>query len=259
VDRDATARLLAAIAVEAGGVVARHYAQGVSVALKADASPVTEADLAAEALILARLAERLPGVPVVSEERFAAGDVPEVGSRFLLVDPLDGTREFVARNGEFTVNIALIENGEPVAGAVYAPVRERVWFGGTAAYAVRAAPGAGPEALAAAQPIRARRPPPEGLVALISRSHNHPGNDAYLARLPVAARRALGSSLKFGLIAEGLGDIYPRLTPTMEWDLAAGHAVLAAAGGGVTTPERGPLRYGKPGFRNDGCVAWGAE
>ena len=257
-DRDAAARLLAEIAVEAGGVIARRYGEGFSVALKADASPVTEADLAAETLILARLGERLPGIPVVSEERFAKGDVPEVGRVFVLVDPLDGTREFVARNGEFTVNIALIEDGEAIAGAVYAPTRERVWFGGAGAFAAQAAPGR-PDALSAAAPIRARRPPAAGLLALVSRSHNHAGNEAFLARLPVAARRPLGSSLKFGLIAEGLGDLYPRLTPTMEWDVAAGHAVLAAAGGRVTEADGAPLRYGRPGFRNAGCVARGAE
>ena len=245
---------LRAVALEAGAVILRYYAEGTGVDTKADGSPVTEADRAAEAVILPVLRALLPGVPVVAEEAAAAGDIPEVGDdgRFWLVDPLDGTREFIGRNGEFTVNIALIEAGRPVLGVVLAPVPGDLYAGAEDAGAVLSRAG-GPD-----RPITARPAPDTGWIAVGSRSHGDRGAEAeYLAAFPVAERRSRGSSLKFCLLAEGAADIYPRFGPTCEWDTAAGHAVLAAAGGRVDLIGGGPLRYGKPGFRNPHFVAFG--
>ena len=178
--------------------------------------------------------------------------------RFILVDPLDGTREFIARNGEFTVNVALVERGQPIAGAVYAPALERLWFAGERAFACAAPVGADlPPPRLGGRCALAPRPP--ALTALASRSHGDPATEAFLAGLPIADRRSAGSSLKFCVIAEGEGDVYPRFGPTMEWDTAAGDAVLRAAGGVVLAVEGGPLVYGKiaAGLRNGGFVAWG--
>ena len=249
---------LARIAVSAGEPVAAIYAHGCEVRSKADASPVTDADLAAERLILERLADAFPEIPVIAEERVSAGHVPELGTRFFMVDPLDGTREFIAGRHEFTINIAMIENGRPLAGAIYAPLLKRVWFGGDASYTLAVAPGAEFDA-AEARRMRVRPPAPAGLVALVSRSHNDPDTEAYLTRLPVAERRYLGSSLKFCWIAEGSADVYARLGETREWDTAAGHAILAAAGGAVSTPDGAPLLYGDAngGFRRLAFVAVG--
>ena len=255
---DTFAVSLARIVVAAGEPVASIYARGFEARRKADASPVTDADLAAEHVILDRLAAAFPGVPAVAEECVSTGSVPELGDRFFLVDPVDGTREFIARRNQFTVNIALIENGRPLAGAIYAPLLERVWFGGDSSYALAVAPGAEFDAAEAGR-IRVRTPAATGLLALVSRSHHDPDTEAYLARLPVAERRYVGSSLKFCWISEGLADVYPRLGETREWDTAAGHAIVAAAGGDVTTPDGGPLCYGDAngGFRRLGFVAVG--
>ena len=257
--RDDLALLLARIAVMAGKSVAGIFGHKVETVWKPDASPVTNADKAAEAAIIPLLADALPGVPVVSEELVAAGCIPEIGERFVLVDPLDGTREFIAGRPEVTVNIALVENGRPTAGAVYAPLMGRLWFGGTEARVKMIAPGADLGEAASARRIAVRKPPLKGLVALTSRSHLDTASEAYLARWRVTERRAMGSSLKFCLIAEGKADLYPRLAPTREWDTAAGHAVLAAAGGDVLTPEGQPLRYGKAAaqFLHAGFIAVG--
>ena len=182
--------------------------------------------------------------PIVAEEATAAGPPIAIAERFVLVDPLDGTREFVARNGEFTINVALIENGAPIAGAVYAPALGRLWFGGDQAFVCAAAPGPSCRRAPPGAPLRVR-PAPAALVALASRSHCDPATEAFLARLPIGERRSAGSSLKFCVIAEGEGDVYPRFAPTMEWDTAAGDAVLRAAGGIVLAAEGGPLAYGK--------------
>jgi len=210
-------------------------------------------------MILEQLASLLPRIPALSEEKAASGQIPQIGDRFVVIDPLDGTKEFLDRNGEFTINIAVIERGKPVAGAVYAPTLQRLWFAGTAAYAAEAAPGAAVEHFVHQRTIRTRQPPEEGLVALVSRSHMDPSTEHFLTRLPVIECRALGSSLKFCAIAEGAADLYPRLAPTMEWDTAAGHAIVAAAGGRVETVHGTALLYGKKdlGFRNEGFVAWG--
>jgi 3'(2'),5'-bisphosphate nucleotidase len=249
---------LARTALEAGHAIMEIYRTGFSSSQKPDLSPVTEADLAAERLILERLSAVLPGIPVVAEELEAAGKAPPVGRRFLLVDPLDGTREFIAQRNEFTTNIALIVDGRPVAGAIYAPAIERLWYAGKESYALDVVPGA-PLQTSKARRIRVRSPPPSGLVVLVSRSHPDPHTESYLGRLQLTERRAVGSSLKFCLIAQGAADIYPRFGQTSEWDTAAGHAILLAAGGDVTDAGGQPLRYGNRagGFRHHGFVARG--
>ena len=236
---------------EAGAAILRVYATDFDVRHKADRSPVTDADLQAEHVIVAALSALTPGVPIVSEEAASEAKAPQVAERFWLVDPLDGTREFVKRNGEFTVNIALVQDRRPVLGLIYAPVLQRLYLG---------APGHGAYAEMDGQrrPITCRQPPPEGLVVVTSRSHQP--TQAWLAMLrgrPVAAHRTAGSSLKFGLVASGEADIYPRTGRTWEWDTAAGHAIVAAAGGHVTDADGAELRYGKPGFVNPGFVAYG--
>ena len=255
-DRAALLAAVEAVAGEAATLILEVYAQAFEVRGKSDASPVTEADERAEACIVARLEQLTPDVPVVAEEAVAAGQVPAIGPRFWLVDPLDGTREFVSRNGEFTVNIALIEHGVPVLGVVQVPVQGLLWAGaqGQGAWRVDAT---------GRRPVRCRQPG-QALVVASSRSH---GDDAalaaWLAGAGLAGRalthRPAGSSLKFGLVAEGAADLYPRLGRTMEWDTAAGHAVLLAAGGEVVQLDGTPLRYGKPGFENPHFVARAAD
>lgn len=251
---------LAEAALAAGVAIRRIEAEGISHAHKADASPVTEADHAAEAIIVAALGALMPGVPVVAEEAMALGASVSCSNRFVLVDPLDGTREFISGNGEYTVNIALVEDGTPVLGVVYAPARALLFAGrpGAAFRAIRA-PGARVDAQDWT-PI-ACRPVPEGpLVVAASRSHGDPATDALIARYPVAERIPAGSALKFGLLAEGKVDLYPRLGTVMEWDSAAGHALVSAAGGSVTRPDGSALTYGHAdaGYKVHGFVAWGA-
>jgi 3'(2'), 5'-bisphosphate nucleotidase len=235
-----------------------EYDRGCDVRSKEDGSPVTSADRRAEAIICNHLARMAPSPPICAEESTAAGRPISVGGRFLLVDPLDGTREFLARNGEFTINVALIEHGAPIAGAVYAPAIGRVWIGGDAAFVCETPLGAGLPDKASWRRIQTRRAP-ESLIALVSRSHADVQSESFLKRLPVGAALGAGSSLKFCLIAEGLGDVYPRFAPTMEWDTAAADAVLRAAGGVVLDPDGRPLRYGKVdrSLRNGPFIAWG--
>lgn len=245
-------RSLAHIAHGAGQVVMRHYADGLVSRTKSDQSPVTDADEQAEAFILAALAREAPGIPIVAEEESAAGRRPVVGRRFLLVDPLDGTKEFISRNGEFTVNIALIEAGAPVLGVVLAPALNRLYAGGRGL-------GAYAEDATGRRSIRCRAVPEAGLTVVASRSHGDAAAlAAYLAGHKVASLANAGSSLKLCLVAAGEADLYPRLGRTMEWDIAAGHAVLAAAGGEVRRIDTGePLTYGKPGFANPHFAATG--
>ena len=247
-------------AQRAGGAIMVVYATDFAVRGKADASPVTVADETAERIILEDLAAIAPDIPVVAEESVAAGKVPVIADRFFLVDPLDGTKEFVARRDEFTVNVALIENGEPVLGVVFAPARRELYWGdvraGKAGH-IDADPDGTMPSLGNA--ISARTPPTQGLVAVASRSHRSPETDAFLASYPITDFRSIGSSLKFCVVAAGQADIYPRLGTTMEWDTAAGQAVLTAAGGRVTTLEGEPFRYGKPGFKNGNFLARGRE
>jgi 3'(2'), 5'-bisphosphate nucleotidase len=232
------------IARQAGDLILAIYATDFTVRGKDDASPVTEADERAEACIVPALAALAPEVPVVAEEAVAAGVVPTVGDWFWLVDPLDGTKEFISRNGEFTVNIALVHRGAPVLGVVFAPALGRL-FAGVAGV------GAWVEDAAGRRPIACRAVPPEGLTVVASRSHGDAAAlDAFLAGRKLAALVNAGSSLKLCLVAAGEADLYPRLGRTMEWDIAAGHAVLAAAGGRVADLQGVALRYGKPGFDN---------
>ncbi len=256
---DEVAVFLAGVAIAAGPAVMEVYELGGEVRSKSDGSPVTVADERAEAIICSMLALSIPPVPIVAEELTSLGKPVAVANRFLLVDPLDGTKEFVARNGEFTINVALIEKGKPVAGAVYAPALGRLWFGGDHAFVCHAASGDGLPRRSEWRPICARRPPEE-MVVLASRSHGNAETEAFLARLPVAERQSKGSSLKFCMIAEGLADVYPQFGPTMEWDTAAGDAVLRAAGGVVLDPSGTPLRYGKTSgqYRNGAFIAWGS-
>ena len=250
--------LLAQISVWPEGQSWRSFGAGSPRAGKR-ISPVTEEDLAAEKLIVELLDTQLPGIPVVAEELVAAARAPAIGDRFILVDPLDGTREFMAHRSEFTVNLALIENSRPVAGAIYAPLLEQLWFADTESHTARIAPASPLTTAAETRRITVRPPPSAGLVALVSRSHPDPATKTYLNALPVVERRPLGSSLKFCLIAQGDADLYPRPGQTCEWDTAAGHAILAAAGGSVVAPDGRPLRYGNSAasFRQQGFVACG--
>ncbi|WP_116654503.1 3'(2'),5'-bisphosphate nucleotidase CysQ [Pelagibacterium sediminicola] len=250
-------------ALAAGARIMEIYGRDFSVVTKADQTPLTEADIAAEALILAALAAHFPDIPVIAEEAVANGEAPDCGTRFFLVDPLDGSREFISRNGEFTVNIALIEDGAPVAGVVYAPALKRIWWGRAGAGAQVAVVEEG-RCLA---PSRAeiRRPGEDGIVVVGSRSHADGEREARYGTRRVARFMALGSSLKFCLLAEGQADLYPRNGRTMEWDTAAGDAVLRAAGGIVLCGDGQPMRYGKRNqphdidFANGPFVAYGDE
>ncbi len=252
IDKHALAEAFCSIAERAGHEILSVYHGDFEVRSKADSSPVTDADERVEQLILESLSRVAPDTPVVAEESVAAGHIPEIGEDpFLLVDPLDGTKEFVSRNGEFTVNIALIENGFPVLGVVHLPVLDETYWTNGDGEAWRNRGGE-----------QARiycRAPGDELVAVASRSHGNRETDEYLSRFPIKERIAAGSSLKFCRIAEGVADIYPRIGRTMEWDIAAGHAVLAAAGGRVMTLDEVPLRYGKPGFDNPPFVARGLK
>ena|SRR3990167_8839273 len=250
---------LASIALAAGQEIMRIYRTDFSVEKKLDNSLLTEADGLAEALILARLAEAEPDLQVIAEESVASGVMPEHGARFALVDPLDGTKEFVAKNGEFTVNIAIIEHGRPVMGVVYAPALHRLFVAESPARAwqAKAAPDGPPPAKR--NPLRIRPVPAAGLSAVASKSHRSPETDAWLASYNINEIVAAGSSLKFCLIAAGEADVYPRLGRTMEWDTAAGQAVVEAAGGRVLTLDGAPLLYGKRarGYDNPDFIVYG--
>lgn len=236
---------------DAGKCVMDVYATDFEVTDKSDNSPVTQADKKADEVIVGRLAALTPDIFIVSEESTEAGQRPADGASFWLVDPLDGTKEFINRNGEFTVNIALIENGQPVLGVVLAPALGRL-FSGIAGVGAWLDDGAG------AREIRCRVPPAEGLTVVASRSHGDAAAlDAYLAGRTVAELRNAGSSLKICLVAAGEADVYPRLGRTMEWDIAAGHAVLAAAGGRIEQVDGSPFSYGKPDFANPHFAACG--
>lgn len=243
---------LSVIARIAGNEAMEIYATDFAVRDKDDKSPVTEADERIEAVILQRLAALTPDIPIISEEAAAAGHIPDVDSRFWLVDPLDGTKEFIKRNGEFTINIALIEQGRPVLGVVFAPALDRLFRGaeGKGAYL---------EQGGVSRPITCRTVPAAGLTVVGSRSHGDAeAMNRFLNGRTVVEQKSAGSSLKFCLVAAGEADLYPRLGRTMEWDTAAGHAVLLAAGGSVNTLDGSALQYGKPGLDNPHFVAAGA-
>jgi 3'(2'), 5'-bisphosphate nucleotidase len=240
IDVALTEALLAA-AIEAGAATLAVRARGLAVEAKADASPVTEADRAAEEIILRHLADAAPGVPVIAEEAVAAGRIPDAGRRFFLVDPLDGTKEFVRGGSDFTVNIGLIEDGVPVAGIVLAPAQGTLYWGvvGEGAWAARVVDGA----LTDRRSICVRAAD-SAIDVVASKSHRTPETDEFIGRFPVGELVAAGSSLKFCLVAAGEADLYPRMGTTMQWDTAAGDAVLRAAGGQVVTLDGAPLPYG---------------
>ncbi len=241
------------------------YEHDFDVDYKSDSSPVTDADKLAENIILADLKLHVPNIPVVAEEAASGGDIPEVGDRFFLVDPLDGTKEFVQKNDEFTVNIALIENGIPVFGIIYAPALSVLYVTLSSTRAVKANLGINDmfssiETLKLEE-IHAAVPRERGLNVIVSRSHMNNETMEYLSNFHINSTLSAGSSLKFCKLAEGVADIYPRFAPTMEWDTAAGHAILLAAGGRVDTPNGKPLCYGKSGenFTNSAFIAFGLK
>jgi 3'(2'), 5'-bisphosphate nucleotidase len=233
------------LAIAAGAAIMSIYTRPIHVEEKADASPVTQADAQAEAIILAGLRRCYPGIPVVAEEECAAGRTPDLlGTRFFLVDPLDGTKEFINRRDEFTVNIALVEEGVPIIGVVYAPALG-ILYAGTGSQATKRVLGAGRnDGMAQVERI-AVRSETASRVAVASRSHAGAATATWLDQNGIANTVSVGSSLKFCLIAEGVADVYPRLGRTMEWDTAAGDAILRAAGGSVRTLDGVPLVYGK--------------
>ena len=236
------------VARQAGQAIMKVYHQGVESQHKKDGSPVTEADCLAEAIILAGLADVAADVTVISEENAESHSI-EAPDRFFLVDPLDGTREFIRADGKgaFTVNIALVEHGVPVAGVIYAPAIDELYWGGR-----------GQGAFLNDGQISTRTPDPRKIVALASRSHRDQQTKQWLADNNISETVSIGSSLKFCLVARGQADIYPRFGPTMEWDTAAGHAILCAAGGKVEKPDGGEFTYGKSGYKNGAFIARGS-
>ncbi len=257
-------RLLPAV-LAAGRLEAAYFKSGIAVARKEDASPVTIADQEAEALILAALAIAAPGIPVVAEEAAAAGHIPAIGDTFFLVDPLDGTKSFISGNPDFTVNIALIEKGRPTFGVIYAPATGRMFAALGPHMAVEA--HVQPQSAATrfddigARQISTRKPDMAKLAAVASRTHGASEAETFLIRCNVKERRNIGSSLKFCLVARGDADLYPRFGSIYEWDTAAGHAILKAAGGTVTLFDGSELTYGKADnlFRNPDFIAWGSH
>jgi 3'(2'), 5'-bisphosphate nucleotidase len=261
IDRDAAAALiepLTDLVVRAGAAIMAVNRRAMAITSKADGSPVTEADLAADRIIGEGLAHLIPDLPALSEERAHPGRLPYRGT-FFLIDPLDGTKEFVAGRDEFTVNLALVSNATPLLGIIGAPALGLIW---------RGLVGRGAERLRiegtsarAAKPIHTRALPKRGdrWIAAVSRSHRDARSEAFIASRPGAVRKRLGSAVKFGRLAEGAADIYPRLAPTSEWDVAAGHAVVTAAGGKVTDAEGADLRFGqrRDGFVVPEFIAWG--
>ncbi|MDF2140339.1 3'(2'),5'-bisphosphate nucleotidase CysQ [Paenirhodobacter sp. CAU 1674] len=244
------------LALEAGDKIMEIYnSPEFEVKSKSDASPVTEADEAADALISAGLAEAFPGMPLVTEEQ-AASHSQNV-STFLIVDPLDGTKEFIKRRGDFTVNIAYVENGVPLRGVVYAPARERLFYTLADGRAVEETGPFDKDTIGAQVPITVSVPDNRGLMVVASKSHRDQATDDYINQYAVKDMTSAGSSLKFCLVATGEADLYPRLGRTMEWDTAAGDAVLRGAGGEmVRFDDHSPFTYGKPGFENPFFIAF---
>ena len=268
IDRRAVADLIAPLTelvALAGSAILKVDRRGMRIDGKADGSPTTEADLAADRIIAEGLHRLAPDIPALSEERVtrAGASCPEL---FFLIDPLDGTKEFVAGRDEFTVNLALVANGTPLLGIIGAPALGLIWRGlvGQGAERLAAHRGIGHE-VGLAQPIRTRPFPPLGKprIAAVSRSHGDAATEAFIDARPGAIRQRLGSAIKLAKVAEGVVDIYPRLAPTSEWDIAAGHAIVTAAGGKVTDAAGGDLRYGQGSrigakdFIVPAFIAWG--
>lgn len=250
-------------AYRAGEAAMNVYETDFEVFTKADKSPVTAADVLAEAIILEDLSRLAPSIPVIAEEKSATGNIPETGARFFLVDPLDGTKEFLNKRGDFTVNIALIEHGTPIFGLVYAPALGQFYVTLDAKAAVSAHVERGGAALKLdaldLKPMRTRVASPGAMTGVASRSHMTPETQSFLDAQDVRETKNVGSSLKFCLVAAGEADVYPRFGPTKEWDTAAGHAVLNAAGGCVLLSSGEPLVYGKrdANYLNPNFIVWG--
>ena len=241
-------------ALAAGEAIMRVYAEPFEVVQKSDQTPVTEADLASERVIVKMLSEAFPDIPIVSEETAPEDGFKPPAARFWVVDPLDGTKEFVAKNGEFAVCIGLVEDGIPVMGVVYGPARRVTYAADGPGTAIRIQGGGAPEKIAA------RAPSPDGVVVIHSRSHENSRRLAeFFQGRSILERMVCGSALKFGVLAAGEADFYPRFGTTMEWDTAAGQAILEAAGGCVLDLSGERLRYGKSDLKNSGFLAWGAK
>ncbi|SHH51293.1 3'(2'),5'-bisphosphate nucleotidase CysQ [Marivita hallyeonensis] len=255
VDYDALMQTLRRLALEAGDRIMEIYdSDDFEVRSKSDSSPVTEADEAADALISAGLRRAFPEIALVTEEQSETHDLDV--RDFLIVDPLDGTKEFINRRGDFTVNIALVEDGVPTFGVVYAPAKQRLFYTNGAGGSVEEAGPFAKDTIGVAKPIRVSTPDTSALMVVASKSHRDQATDDYIKKYTVKDSKSAGSSLKFCLVATGEADFYPRLGRTMEWDTAAGHAVLAGAGGRVLRlDDLTPLVYGKPTFANPFFVA----
>ncbi|EYD76351.1 3'(2'),5'-bisphosphate nucleotidase [Rubellimicrobium mesophilum DSM 19309] len=256
-DFDRLCETMRRLALDAGEAIMRIYeAPDMGVEQKADASPVTAADLAADRIISDGLRAAFPEIPLVTEEQAATHGTLARGD-FLIVDPLDGTKEFVQRRGDFTVNIAYVRDGTPIRGVVYAPAKERLFYTNALGQSVEEDGTHDPSRVGVSQPIRVAHRPDNGALRVVaSKSHRDAATDAYIAGYQVADFKSAGSSLKFCLVATGEADLYPRLGRTMEWDTAAGQAVLMGAGGCVVRFDtHAPLLYGKPGYENPFFIA----
>lgn len=255
-DFDRLTAVMRQLALEGGDRIMEIYnSDEFEVRTKSDASPVTEADEAADAIISAGLRKAFPDVTLITEEQAASHS--EMADNFLIVDPLDGTKEFVQRRGDFTVNIAYVENGVPIRGVVYAPAKDRLFYTNADGTSVEESGDFAKEAAGPTAPISVSSPNNEALLVVASKSHRDQATDDYISKYATADMKSAGSSLKFCLVATGEADIYPRLGRTMEWDTAAGHAVLAGAGGKVVRfDDHTPLRYGKSGYDNPFFIAY---
>jgi 3'(2'), 5'-bisphosphate nucleotidase len=265
IDRDTATALMAPLTdlvIRAGAAILAVNRAAMKVDGKPDGSPVTEADMTADRIIGEGLARLFPGIPALSEERLHLAKPPYRDS-FFLIDPLDGTKEYVGGRGEFTVNLALVTDGTPLLGIIGAPALGLIWRGlvGQGAERMTMSASAQGSAQGAAEPIRTRRIPKDGApwIAAVSRSHGDAQTEAFIESRPGAVRLPLGSAVKFGRVAEGVADIYPRLAPTCEWDIAAGHAIVTAAGGKITDAQGADLRFGegREGFVVPAFIAWG--
>ena len=253
---------LTLVVSQAAAEILRIAGSTLAARQKSDATPVTDADEASEQILCEGIAKLLPGVEIVSEEKVARGVACKPEETFLMVDPLDGTREILAGRDEYTINVAIIHRGRPVAGLLAAPARALVWRGAPGHFAecLHLRPGDGADRTLERKTIRTRSAGLSGHhVALVSRSHLDPQTETFLSRWPRVEKKPCGSALKFGLLAQGDADIYPRLAPTSEWDIAAGDAILSAAGGIVVTPAGEPVIYGPNSgdYRVPAFIAWG--
>jgi len=255
-DYDKLTTIMRRLSLEAGDKIMEIYnSDDFEVKTKSDESPVTEADEAADALISAGLRAAFPDVLLVTEEQ--ADSHSENADTFLIVDPLDGTKEFVHRRGDFTVNIAYVENGVPTRGVVYAPAKQRMFFTMGDGSAVEETGAFAKDTMGTITPIKVSDADNAALLVVASKSHRDQATDDYINKYAVADSKSAGSSLKFCLVATGEADIYPRVGRTMEWDTAAGHAVLNGAGGKVVRfDDHTPLLYGKQGYANSFFIAY---